>query len=207
MAISRGVGVDRFFWLWRHHLFHFRAALPIDVQSRCLHACLLEVASYQVRIHPESDRGSKVRRARQDGLGRLSWPYVSHEPVRHFVVAFRAAGIDALTRILVHDDSPPRPPVLGCARLPRRDTSLIVPTDIGTEPHLRGKWQKVIVKFSASTGSVHHPFSHASTTPMLSHSISTTRPLVMHLLAARLALKCIAHASVNVPSSFTQLPR
>ena len=64
----------------------------------------------------------------------------------------------------------------------------MAPTDIGTEPHLRGKWQQVVVKFSTREGL-------CSTTPMLSHSISTTRPLVMHLRAASLALKCMARAS------------
>ena len=57
----------------------------------------------------------------------------------------------------------------------------MAPTDIGTEPHLRGKWQLVVVKFFVTQG--------------LSHSISTTRPLVMHLRAARLELKCMTRAS------------
>ena len=81
-------------------------------------------------------------------------PCASHEPIHHFAVMSRAARIDASSQILAPDVSPPRPPVLGrtTARLHRRDTILKAPIDIGTEPHLRGKWRQVVVNFSATQG-------------------------------------------------------
>ena len=173
----------------------FRKVLLIGVQSRRFHACLLEVASCRACVHPRPTEVPNV-----DELGRMVlgafWPCASHEPIHHFAVTSRAARIDASSQILAPDGSPPKLPVLGrtTAKLHRRDTILKAPIDIGTEPHLRGKWRQVVVKFSATQGLCIVLYSHANTTRMLSHNISTTRPLVMHLRAARLALNCMARA-------------
>ena len=111
----------------------------------------------------------------------------SHEPIHHFAVTSRAARIDASSQILAPDGSPPRPPVLV---VPPRGTHRY-----RNRAPLAREMAASRRKMLSNTGSVHRPFSHANTTPMLLHNISTTRPLVMHLRAARLALKYMARAS------------
>ena len=130
-------------------------------------------------------------------LGGLFWPCASHEPIHHFAVTSRAAGIDASSQILAPDGSPPRPPV---SRSYHREASSEGHNSEGTHRYrnrapLAREMAASRRKILSNTGSVHRPFSHASTTPMLSHNISTTRPVVLHLRAARLALKCMERAS------------
>ena len=136
----------------------FRIVLLTGVQSRRFHACLLEVASCRACVHPETDRGSKCRRARQDGLGRLFWPCASHGPIHHFAVTSRAARIDASSQILAPDDSPPRPPFLGrtTARLHRRDNSEGTHRYRNRAPLAR-EMAASRRKILSNTGSVHRP--------------------------------------------------